>query len=76
MALVLSRVADAEKIDLTEEELDDVIREMAQDRHMTPAELKTRLTRDGKLDTLKSTRRNQKALDFIYRNAKIIRKNA
>ena len=69
-------MADAEKIDLTEEEVDDVIREMAQERHMTAAELKTRLTRDGKLDTLKSTRRNQKALDFIYRNAKIIRKNA
>ena len=76
VALVLSRVADAEKIDLTEEEVDDVIREMAQERHMTAAELKTRLTRDGKLDTLKSTRRNQKALDFIYRNAKIIRKSA
>ena len=76
VALVLSRVADAEKIDLTEEEVDDVIREMAQERHMTAAELKTRLTREGKLDTLKSTRRNQKALDFIYRNAKIIRKSA
>ena len=76
VALVLSRVADAEKIDLTEEEVDDFIREMAGERHMTAAELKTRLTRDGKLDTLKSTRRNQKALDFIYRNAKIIRKNA
>jgi trigger factor len=74
-ALVLSRVADAEKIDLTEAEVDDVIRDMAKERHMTAAELKTRLTRDGKLDTLKSTRRNQKALDFIYRNAKIIRKN-
>ena len=76
VALVLSRVADAEKIELTEEEADDVIREMARERHMTAAELKTRLTRDGKLDTLKSTRRNQKALDFIYRNAKIIRKSA
>jgi trigger factor len=75
VALVLGRVAEAEKIDVTEEELDDTIREMAQDRRITPAELKTRLTRDGKLDTLKSTRRNQKALDFIYRNAKIIRKN-
>ena len=75
VALILGRIAEAEKIDLTEEELDDVIREIAQERHMTPAELKTRLTRDGKLDTLKSTRRNQKALDFVYRNAKIIRKN-
>ena len=76
VALILSRVAAAEKIDLTEEEVDDVIREMARERHMTAAELKTRLTRDGKLDTLKSTRRNQKALEFIYRNAKIIRKSA
>jgi trigger factor len=75
VALVLGRVGEAEKIEMTEEELDDVIREMAQERHMAAAELKTRLTRDGKLDTLKSTRRNQKALDFIYRNAKIIRKN-
>lgn len=74
-ALILNRVADAEKLELAEEEVDDVIREMAQERHLTPAELKTRLTRDGKLDILKSTRRNQKALDFIYRNAKIIRKN-
>jgi len=74
-ALILNRVADAEKIELAEEEVDDVIREMAQERHLTPAELKTRLTRDGKLDILKSTRRNQKALDFIYRNAKIIRKS-
>jgi len=76
VALILGRVADAEKIEFTEEELDDAIREMAQERRMTAAELKTRLTRDGKLDTLKSTRRNQKALDYIYRNAKIIRKNA
>ncbi len=76
VALVLNRVADAEKIELTEEEVDDVIREMAKERHITAAELKTRLTRDGKLDTLKYTRRNQKALDFIYRNAKINQKSS
>jgi len=76
VALLMTRVADAEKIDLTEEEVDNLIRDLAQERHITPAELKTRLTRDGKLDTLKSTRRNQKALDFIYRNARIIRKSA
>jgi len=75
VALILSRVAEAEKIEVTEEEIDDLIREMAKERRVTAAELKTRLTRDGNLDNLKSTRRNQKALDFIYRNAKIIRKN-
>jgi trigger factor len=76
LALMLNRVAEAEKIAVAEEEVDEVIREMAQARRMTAAELKTRLTGDGKLDKLKTTRRNQKALDFIYRNAKIIRKNA
>jgi trigger factor len=76
VALILTRVAEAEKIELAEEEVDDLVRELAQERHVTAAELKTRLTQDGKLDTLKSTRRNQKALDFIYRNAKITRKNA
>jgi trigger factor len=75
VALILERVADAEKIDLSEEEVDTVIREMAHERRLTPAELKTRLTHDGRLDTLKVSHRNQKALDFIYRNAKIIRKN-
>jgi trigger factor len=75
VALILGGVAEAEKIELSEEELDDVIREIAQEQRVTPAELKTRLTRDGKLDTLKSTRRNQKALDFVYHNAKITRKN-
>jgi trigger factor len=75
-SLLLSKVAEAEKIEVSEEEVDEIIRSMAQERRETPAALKTRLTREGDLDRLKSGRRNQKALDFIYHNAKIIRKNA
>lgn len=76
VSLVLARIAEVEKMDVSEEEIDEVIRGMAQENRVTPAELKTRLTRDGRLDTLKTTRRNQKALDFVYRNAKIIRNTA
>lgn len=75
-SLLLSKVGEAEKIEVSEEEVDEVIRSMAQEHRETPAALKTRLTREGDLDRLKSGRRNQKALDFIYHNAKIIRKNA
>jgi trigger factor len=75
-ALILGKIAEAEKIEVSEEEVDEVIRQMAQERHETPAGLKTRLTRDGEVDKLKSSRRNQKALDVVYRNAKIIRKTA
>ena len=73
--LLLSKVADAEKLEVSEEEVDEIIREMAQEAHEPPATLKTRLTREGDLDTIKSTRRNQKAIEFIYRNAKITRKS-
>ena len=74
-SLLLSKIAEAEGIEVSEEEVDEVIRGMAQEAHEPPATLKTRLTRDGELDMIKSTRRNQKAIDFIYRNAKITRKS-
>jgi trigger factor len=74
-SIILERIAEAEKIEVTEEEVDEVIREMAQERHEAPATLKTRLTRDGVVGRIKFSRRSQKALDLIYRSAKIIRKN-
>ena len=74
-SLLLSKIAEAEGLEVTEEEVDEAIRRMAQEAHEPPATLKTRLTHDGELDTLKSTRRNQKAIDFVYRNAKITSKS-
>jgi trigger factor len=74
-SLLLEKIADAEKLEVSEEEIDEVIREMAQEAHQPPATIKTRLTHDGELDRMKSTRRNQKAIDFIYRNAKTTRKS-
>jgi len=74
-SLVLDKIAEAEKIEVAEEEVDELIRGMAEDHRETPAALKTRLTRDGALDRIRSTRRNQKALEFVYRNAKIIGKS-
>ena len=72
-ALILEKVADAEKLEVSEEELDDSLRDLAADGRETAAELKTRLTREGRLDKLRSSRRNQKALDFIYQHARIVR---
>jgi trigger factor len=74
-SLLLSKIAEAERLEVSEEEVDEMIREMAQETHEPPATVKTRLTREGGLDSIKSTRRNQKAIDFIYRNAKITRKS-
>ena len=73
-ALILEKIAQAENLAVSEEELDDWLRRSASESGETPAAMKTRLTREGRLDTLKSPRRAQKALDFIYQNASIQRK--
>ena len=70
-ALVLDRIAVAEAIEVSEAEIDDALREMAAAAGETPAGLKTRLTRENGLDTLKSGIRRKKALDFIHHHAKI-----
>lgn len=70
-AIILERIAGAEKIEVSEEDLDQRIREIAQQRGEAPAAVKTRLTRDGGLAKLQSSCRSQKALDFVYRNAQI-----
>jgi trigger factor len=74
-SLLLGKIAEAEKLEATEEEVDEIIRGMAQEAHEPPATLKTRLTREGELDSITSSCRKQKAIDFIYRNAKITRKS-
>lgn len=74
-SLILERVAEAEGIEVAEEEVDELIRARAEERHEAPAALKTRLTREGTLARIKFSRRSQKALEFIYRNAQIIRKS-
>ena len=72
-ALILEKIAEAEHLEIAEEEIDEAIRQLAAGSGETPAALKTRLTRNGRLARLQSGRRNQKALDLIYRNAKVVR---
>lgn len=72
-SLVLGKIAEAEKIEVSDDELDEDIRELAEEAGEAPAALKTRLTREGRMNTIRTSRRNRKALDFIYRNAHIKR---
>ncbi len=71
--LILEKVAAAEKIEVSEAELDDAIRNAAVEAGETAPALKTRLTRGGGLARLQSSRLREKALDHIYRNARVAR---
>jgi len=69
--LLLDRVALAEKIDTTEEELAHEIEHMAGHTGESPEALRARLTKQGALDRMKSKLRSDKTLDWLYQNSRI-----
>jgi len=65
-SLLLDKIADAEKIEVSDEEVDREIDALAQQSKQTPEAIRARLTRDGALDRIKSRIRNEKTLNFLY----------
>ncbi len=69
--LILDRIATAEKIDTTEEELEKEIAHLAEHSGESTTALRARLTKQGTLDTIKSKLRSNKTIDWLYSNARI-----
>jgi trigger factor len=69
--LLLDRIATAEKIDATEEELEKEIAHLAEHGGESATALRARLTKQGALDTMKSKLRSNKTIDWLYSNARI-----
>jgi trigger factor len=65
-SLLLERIADLEKIEVADDEVEREIRALARQSKQTEEEIRSRLTRDGALDRIRSRIRNEKALDFLY----------
>ncbi|HTT85922.1 MAG TPA: trigger factor, partial [Acidimicrobiales bacterium] len=64
--LALRALADAEDVQVSEEELDESVAEMAQQAGTTPADLRRRLDRTGRLPAVRSDRRKSKALTWLF----------
>ena len=69
--LILDRIATAEKIDATEDEVEKEIAHMAEHGGESATALRARLTKQGALDTMKSKLRSNKTIDWLYSNARI-----
>jgi trigger factor len=70
-SLVLDRIADEEKIDVTPEEIDDEINAIADASRQTPEQVRTILTKQGGERSIAGRLRNRKALDFLVANANV-----
>jgi trigger factor len=66
---VLQKIAEVEKIDVSEEDLDDEIERIAQQNDESPRKVRARLQRDDLLDTLAAEMIERKALDLILDSA-------
>lgn len=65
-ALLLERVADEEKIQVSEEELEQEIESLARQSKQTSEAVRARLTQDGGLDRIRTRIRNEKTLELLY----------
>jgi len=65
-SLILEQIADEEKIEVSDEEVNHEIEALAQQTKQTSEAVRARLTRDGALDRIKSRIRNEKTLEFLY----------
>ena len=69
--LLLDRIASAEKIDATDEDVDKELGLLAENSGESATTLRARLTKQGSLDRMKSKLRSDKTIDWLYRNARI-----
>ncbi len=68
-ALLLERVAEEENVQVSDEELDHELEALARQSKQTSEAVRARLTGDGGLDRIRTRIRNEKTLDFLYRQS-------
>jgi trigger factor len=65
-SLLLERVAELEKIEVSDEEVDREVEALSKQTKQTPEAVRARLTQDGGLDRIRNRIRSEKTLDFLY----------
>jgi trigger factor len=69
--LIIDRIATAENIETTEEEVEAELEHMASHSGESAAAIRARLTKEGTLDRMKSKLRSDKTLDWLAQNSQI-----
>jgi trigger factor len=68
-ALLLERVAEEENVQVSDDELNQELESLAKQSKQTSEAVRARLTRDGGLDRIRTRIRNEKTLEFLYRQS-------
>ncbi|MGA7685178.1 MAG: trigger factor [Terriglobales bacterium] len=65
-ALLLEKVAEVENVQVSDDEMNAEVDSLAKQTKQTTEAIRTRLTRDGGLDRIRTRIRNEKTLEFLY----------
>jgi trigger factor len=68
-SLLLEKVADEEKVEVSDHELDQEVEALAKQSKQATEAVRARLTRDGGLDRIRTRIRNEKTIDLLYRQS-------
>ena len=71
-SILLNTIARQENIEISDEEIDSELQKIAEGTNKSVAALKSQLEKESRIEGFKQHLRENKAFDFIYRNAKII----
>ncbi|MGH9734237.1 MAG: trigger factor [Candidatus Acidiferrales bacterium] len=69
--LILDRIATAENVDATDEDVDKEIAKLAERSDESATAIRARLTKQGAVARMKSKLRSDKAIDLLYRTARV-----
>jgi trigger factor len=69
--LIVDRIASAESIDVTEEDVEKEIEHLATHSGESAQALRARLTKQGTVDRMKSKLRSDKTIEWLYRQSRI-----
>jgi trigger factor len=70
-SIFLNAIARQENIEISDEEIDSELQKIAEGTNKSVAALKAQLEKEGRIDGFRQHLQENKAFDFIYRNAKI-----
>ena len=68
-SLLLEKIAEEEKIEVGDEEIEREVESLATQSKQTPDAIRARLTQEGALDRIRSRIRAEKTLDFLYQQS-------
>ncbi|MFQ5695758.1 MAG: trigger factor [Terriglobia bacterium] len=71
LGLLLPRIAEAEKIEVSEDDLNQEIERLARGSGQTPEALRARLTKEDRLASIRSALRGERVVEFLLSQARL-----